>query len=205
MPETTASFDNPFATRWISPCALPFLFPPGNDVGQLMTRLEQFGWRAAIVGPHGCGKSTLLATLIPRLKKANREVVCITLREGEYSVARIAVNQAARSPRGVLVIDGWDQLRSWTRWRIRRRFVRFDRGLLVTSHTQSRLSTLIQLKPSLAIAKEVVARLIAGRDLAIPKDVIIASFQANGDNVREMLFDLYNWYEHNQRQNRSNL
>src|SRR3954469_10601943 len=75
--------DNPFATCWTKPGALPFEFPRGETVERLVDKFAQCGWRGAILGPHGSGKSTLLEALKPALANAGREVIAISLRDGE--------------------------------------------------------------------------------------------------------------------------
>ena len=195
-------FDNPFATRWTAPGAVPYLFPPGENGAQLIERLRQLGWCAAIIGPHGCGKSTLLAWLKPRLQDAGRDVVHVVLRKGEQTVPRDVLDQVTRLRNGQLIVDGWEQLRPWKRWHVGRFSGRFGRGLLVTSHARPRLPVLVHVKPNQATARKIVARLVAKHNLAVPETVIDASFQACSGNVREMLFDLYNWYERNRRKNR---
>ncbi len=60
--------NNPFASRFIRPGAIEYLFDQGQSVEGLMDQFcNSLGRRAAIVGPHGSGKSTLLHTLVPRL------------------------------------------------------------------------------------------------------------------------------------------
>ena len=66
MPALPTS-DNPFSTRRISPGAIPYVLPPGENAYALVDRLRQAGWWGEIVGPHGSGKSTLLATLADAL------------------------------------------------------------------------------------------------------------------------------------------
>lgn len=58
---------NPFATCWTHPGALQPLLPQAQTLEELAQRLQRFGWRGQIVGPHGAGKTTLLAALVARL------------------------------------------------------------------------------------------------------------------------------------------
>jgi hypothetical protein len=83
--------DNPFATCWTRPGALPFHFPHGIDADQLIAKLAGQSWRGAIIGPHGSGKSTLLETLKPALAAAGRSAIQITLRDGQRHLPRAAL------------------------------------------------------------------------------------------------------------------
>src|SRR5262249_23632578 len=74
---------NPFATRRVRPGAIPFLFPTGESVGQLLDRLRAAGWWGQVVGPHGSGKSTLVAALLPELCQAGREPLLLVHHRGE--------------------------------------------------------------------------------------------------------------------------
>ncbi|MBN1854113.1 MAG: hypothetical protein JW829_15405 [Pirellulales bacterium] len=114
-------------------------------------------------------------------------------------------HRVAHSEKGILIIDGWEQLRPWTQWHVYRRSKRRNFGLLVSAHALPRyrvrpqLPILIQIEPDFAMIQEVVARLITHRDLVVPETVLSASFERCRGNVREMFFDLYLWYERNHR------
>jgi ABC-type transport system involved in cytochrome bd biosynthesis fused ATPase/permease subunit len=159
---------NPFATCWTWPGALPFRFPGGQTAEQLVARLAAQQWRGAIIGPHGCGKSTLLATLAPYLAQADRPV---------------------------RVVDGFDQLTTLERWRLRRRCQKIGHGLVVTAHRAAALPTLIVLAPSAKLVQDLVAELTAARPTPVTPADVDASYARRGHNVREILFDLYDCHE----------
>jgi len=69
---------NPFATRFVRPGSVPFLFAHQETVEQLVDRLGKARWYGQIVGPHGSGKSTLLASMLPGLR-AERPVALYAL------------------------------------------------------------------------------------------------------------------------------
>src|SRR5207244_3306778 len=80
--------DNPFATCWTRPGALPFRFADGENAERLIAKLAVQSWFGAIVGPHGSGKSTLLETLKPALVASGIYVTSISLHDGQRRLPR---------------------------------------------------------------------------------------------------------------------
>src|SRR5262245_44900485 len=131
-PSTPGS--NPFSSRWIRPGALPFLFPAGIDVPSLVAQLERNHWWGEIVGPHGTGKSTLLAGLLQAIRGCGRGTLQFELHNGQRRLP-VGWRQAVQwSGRGLVAVDGYEQLDRWSRMRLRRLCRRFGSGLLVTAH-----------------------------------------------------------------------
>ena len=69
-------------------------------------------------------------------------------------------------------------------------------GLLVTAHQDVGLPTLFHVVPTIDTARAIVAQLVGPLDAAINARMIEADFQSAGGNLREMLFLLYDRYEH---------
>jgi energy-coupling factor transporter ATP-binding protein EcfA2 len=182
---------NPFATRFVRPGAMPFLFPAGLDSAALVQRLAASQWRGAIVGPHGSGKSTLLESLCRELEQAGRSVVRITLRNGQHRLQG-PVEAAAEQ---ILAIDGYEQLSGWTRWHLARRCRRCHCGLVVTSHRSTRLPELYRTTVDLALVERIVDCLLPNAVELISSDDVLRAFCSHGENVRESLFALYDLYE----------
>lgn len=159
---------NPFATCWTRPGAVPFLFAGGLSADALIARLASQNWRGQIIGPHGSGKSTLLATLQPLLEA---------------------------SERSVQVIDGFEELGRFERWRLRRACHGAHLGLLVTAHRSVGLPTLIEIAPNCCLVHQLVANLCGSTATPISPTDVDASIARHGSNVREILFDLYDRHE----------
>jgi hypothetical protein len=188
------SHTNPFATRFIKPGALPFLFTPGESPETLVTRLKANHWQGEIVAPHGSGKSTLLAALVPQLESEGRTLVRCTLRNGESHLPPELQPWRAWSPNALLIVDGYEQLAWWSRWVLAYRCRRTGAGCLVTSHRSAGFPLLTQLQPSVATAEQVV------RQLGVPEDRVASKrisevYHACQGNIREMLFQLYDDFE----------
>jgi adenylate kinase len=190
---------NPFLTRRVRPGAIPFLFPSGINPARLVARLRQLGWRGAVVGPHGSGKSTLLESLRPDLHLAGRRVVNVCLHDGERMLPRGILDVRPSDRETVLMIDGYEQLSAWNRWRIERRCRRDGRGLLVTTHRPTRLPELYRTEVDGKLLERVVEHLLADRLRLITSAEVQRMFARHGENVRESLFALYDLHERRSR------
>jgi hypothetical protein len=184
---------NPFATRFIRPGAIPFLFSDGQSAASLVEQLQRQHWWGQIIGPHGSGKSTLLATLVPVLEAAGRSVVQINLRQHQRRLPRL--DRETLSPKTQFVVDGYEQLSWWSKLRLKWLCRRRGCGLLVTAHRDVGFSTIFQTRPSEQVAQRVVATLLNGSNAAITPEEMSAAFAASGYNVRETLFKLFDVYQ----------
>ncbi len=186
---------NPFATRFVRPGAIPFVFAPSVDAAALVGRLAQCGWRGAIVGRHGSGKSTLAASLVPELERAGRRVIWFALHDGQRSLPRGALPARLLDAQSLVIVDGYEQLSRWSRWRLSRDCRRFGAGLLVTSHDPTRLPELYRTVADMALFERIVSQLIGDRRYAISREEREAAFESHHGNVREALFSLYDLVE----------
>lgn len=189
---------NPFSTRFVRPGAIPYLFPTGLAVDTL---LESFppGARAQIVGPHGSGKSTLLTCLTEALKSAGRTTCRFDLHDGQRNMPPGWVKQACHAGADTIIVDGYEQLSWWNRWRLSRDCRRRTWSLLVTAHADVGLQTLLRVAPTIDDAQAVVARLLAGTEPLVGSDDVAECFAATGGNLRETLFALYDRHERRAR------
>jgi hypothetical protein len=185
--------DNPFATCWTKPGAVPFCFPEGQSTDQLVIKLAAQEWWGQITGAHGSGKTTLLATLIPALTAAGRQVHQIRLHNRTCRLFSEA--KEVQCGRTLVVVDGFEQLGRFARLRLKRRCRRAGAGLLVTTHVSTGLSTLMHLSPERRLIEQLVADLCAQVPSDITRDDVAASHASHGSNVREIFFDLYDRHE----------
>jgi hypothetical protein len=191
---------NPFATRFIRPGAMPFLFPSSIDAVRLVAWLAERQWRGAIIGPHGSGKSTLLAELRPALMRAGRRIVQFALHDGERRLPRAAANSAPWDAATIVIVDGYEQLNEFGRRDLDRQCRRAGSGLLVTSHRQTHLPELYRTGIDLELLHRIVNRLTGDdRRFISPMD-IQQSFCLHGQNAREALFLLYDLHERRWRE-----
>ena len=190
---------NPFATRWVRPGAIPFLFPPDQNAAKLVERLRAFDWRGQIVGPHGSGKSTLLHTLRPELERAGREVVTFSLAGGQRRLDVSPTQRREWTAATLVVIDGFEPLNCWNRLRWNRQCRRAGAGLLVTTHCDVGLPTIAETTVTLETAQAITARLLAGHEGLVTTEEVAERFAKHAGNLRETLFDLYDLVERRQR------
>ena len=203
---------NPFATRWVRPGAMPYLFAPGMDAAVVVRQFQASGWHGAIVGAHGSGKSTLLATVVPVIEQMGIKVRQISLHDGERrlptgafdELPRGAVRNAADDlrqngcPAAVLVIDGYEQLNWWARRQLQARCRRRGWGLLITVHDEARTGNVpivFRTATDLATVQCLVDHMLPSSDGVILADDVAAAFKAHSGNVRETLFSLYDLFE----------
>ncbi len=195
--ETPSRNVNPFATCWTRPGAIEFVFPHGESIERLIAQLKENGWRGAIIGPHGSGKSTLLQSLKPAIASAGRKILAFQIRDGQPPVTRDLWKITAEFPRSqtILVIDGYERLALPARINLLVRCALGHSGLLVTSHRQTCLPTLAELRPNSDLIRELVRRLTRQVSIPIENYHIDASHACHGSNVREIFFALYQQHE----------
>ncbi len=189
------STDNPFSSSRIRPGAVEFLFGPGESLDDCLSLLEQKSWWGQVRGPHGSGKSTLLAALLPRLEKAGRRVKSFTLRQGQRRLPITGPASLARDTRTQVVIDGWEQLSWWSRWRLSRLCRQRGWGLLATTHCDLGLPDVYVTRPTAELAQRIAAQLLEGWPDVISSQDVERCFAARPGDLRETLFTLYDVFE----------
>jgi hypothetical protein len=187
--------DNPFSTRHTRPGAIPFLFPPGDSATQVIDRLRANHWWGEIIGPHGSGKSTLLCALIPEIHRAGRGTLLIELHDGQRRLGVDLGREVGRKLDSVVIVDGYEQLALVNRWRLKRFCRRQGQGLVVTSHRTAGLPLVFRTEATPRLAEEIVRRLLQGLPATVDAAELERIFLRHRGNLREVLFELYDWYE----------
>jgi hypothetical protein len=187
---------NPFSTDHVRPGAVDYLFPAGESAASFVDRLRCQGWSGQVVGPHGTGKSTLLASLVPAIRDTGREPFVIPLHDGRHRLAVSEWRAIASGCTAIVIIDGYEQLSAWSRFRLRLRCRRCGLGLLVTAHKAVGFPDLARTDVSPELALAVVDRLTpAGSNRTIEAAEVVDRLIARSGNLREALFDLYDLHE----------
>jgi hypothetical protein len=193
--DTVTHRENPFSVHRVQPGSLEYLFADGPGIVGLTDTLAGNRWWGEIVGPHGSGKSTLLATLMPRLRERGFAVVHLQFRIGEHRLARDWASGAADSSRVIVVVDGVEQLGWLARRRIKRNCRRRGWGLVATAHTSLGLPALYRTEFDFPRFERVVRHLLADEDWTVDSGQLRQIHVRFADDMREMLFCLYDLYE----------
>ena len=187
---------NPFATRFIRPGAMPFLFLDGDSAEAIVARLKANHWRGQIIGAHGSGKSTLVISLTPLIEAAGKNIITFKIGPGDGWLPHIESSSLSKATQ--LIIDGYEQLSTWSRLRLRWLVWRTGTGLLITTHTDIGLPTIYVTKPSEAVAAALAQRLTIGTGSLFSLADVTEAYQAAAGNVRETLFKLFDIYHQRQ-------
>jgi hypothetical protein len=193
------SVDNPFSTRRVKPGAIAYVFPPGEDLSTLLERLRRSAWRGQLVGPHGSGKSTLLAALRPALELSGRRPLCLTLHDGQRRLPVDLARSSQMHPSSIVIVDGYEQLSRWNRWRLQWLCRRRGWGLIVSSHRDTGLPDLLRVSVDLDRAGVIVRRLLGTEHALIGDGELAQYFTRHRGDLREMLMELYDVYEERKR------
>src|SRR3954471_19800405 len=197
---TPSRLDNPFATCWTRPGAIPFRFSGRCSIEMIKAKLGTQDGRGTIIGPHGSGKTTLLESLKPVLVAAGFDIHAILLRDAQRRLPRSFADQLGTcNSSSMIIVDGYEQLHLLARWRLCSQVRRRRAGLLVTSHCSTRIPELITLSPDRDLVEDLVGALCEKVSTPVTADDIAASHACHGSNVREIFFDLYDRHEQRRR------
>jgi len=172
---------NPFSTKFWTPGAIPFRFAEANEsCERLVTAFERHG-SGQIVGPHGSGKSTLIESLKTIFQRNGYDIHHVTLNDRNRRLPKDFFDSLP----GVRIVDGFEQLPFWNRWRLLRRTP--ERLLIVTHRPVGRLPILYRTIPRFDIFMELVRRL-GGNDTDVE---LYRLFETSGGNFRNAFLELY--------------
>ncbi|GAB4135745.1 hypothetical protein [Thermopirellula anaerolimosa] len=187
--------ENPFSARFVRPGAIPYIFPEGHSPESIFALFRDHRRQGAVVGPHGVGKSALLAALRGYLAEKNEPFLHLELHNGQRSLSPDDRTRLESLWEGTVLMDGYEQLHSWSRYQVRRLCRRRKLGLLVTAHSAVELPAIFTPEPSSDLAWRIVEYLLQQGEPLIAREDVEACFSRHGGNLREMLFELYDLYE----------
>ena len=200
---------NPFATRFIRPGAIDYLFDAsGESLPSLRRLADRFldlpGRRAAIVGPNGTGKSTLLASLGRHWANPTDSAVRFDIREarvmsratlfrGDAAVRALLEKRSEWTADTLILLDGFEQLTFIERIRLRQAARASGARVLVTCHQSIRgYPTVHKTGRDPRIDAAVLGHLLAGTPYSVEQirrsEPWQRSLREHRDNLRESLF-----------------
>lgn len=183
--------DNPFAADRLERIRYRFA---GTSLDELLTRLEEMNYRAAITGPGGSGKTTLLEDLRQTLERKGQRTRLLFVNDASplpEAECRRFLSQL--DPQDLVLLDGADAIHrsSWSLFR--RHTITRAAGLIVTSHRPGLLPTLIECSTTPSLLREIVAELDAqGRGIA--SEVLDSLHKRHKSDLRACLRELYDRY-----------
>ena len=106
---STLVFQNPFSTRFVQPCAIPWL---ATDISlrAVLFRLYDVDNRAIICGPHGSGKSTILSHLASVAQREGLKVHCLRIRSWIDAIRVMRVFATINPKQSLVSVDSWELL-----------------------------------------------------------------------------------------------
>ncbi len=183
--------DNPFTTNRIHRIRYRLY---GMTWEELLERLRELNHRAALVGPEGSGKTTLLEDLEPRLCEQGFTIKHLRLdRTGRiFPRSFLEPFLASLTRRDVILFDGADLMNRpawlWLKWQTKK-----AGGLVITSHRNELLPTLVKCETSLDLLDEIVNELL-GEESATMRDLTQQLYLRHQGNLRNVLRELYDFY-----------
>jgi len=188
--------DNPFAVERID--AIRYR-PLHTTFDQLLARLHELNYRAAITGPEGSGKTTLLEDLQQVLEQKGFKTRLVFVNDAslfDSPACRQLLSELTRDQ--IVLLDGADLIRRFDWSLLKRHTITHTYGLVITSHQRGLLPTLIECSTSPALLKDIVVEL-QPQDHQIPAEFLDGLYERHRGNLRACLRDLYDLYAENTR------
>ncbi len=179
--------DNPFATERVLTIRYRLLDESWDD---LIARLHRLNHRCAIVGPEGSGKTTLLEDLQHWLEQQGQRTNMLRLSRERPAIPRARLNRFVNSLKSdeFILIDGTEQLPRMA-WRRIKHGTQRCRGLIITSHRNGLLPSLLHTRTTPQLLHTIVNQLLGHRPAAID-----SLFAKHRGNLRDSLRELYDFY-----------
>jgi len=185
--------DNPFSVDRVH--AIRYR-PLDVTFDEILLRLRELNYRAAIVGPDGSGKTTLLEDLQQALERQGLKTRMVFVNDTaslDGPACRRLLSELNRDE--ILLLDGADLISRACWSLLKRHTITHALGLIITSHRSGLLPTLIDCATSPALLQEIVKELQPA-DHPIAADLLDRLYQHHHGNIRACLRGLYDLFGH---------
>jgi DNA replication protein DnaC len=183
--------DNPFSTEQISKIKY---YLSETELENLIKRLKELNFYAALVGDHGSGKTTLLESIVIKLIELNYKPKLLRLNTEKPSFPKSFLREFSKSLKktDIVILDGAEQL-NFLSWQYFKYKVKNADGLIITTHKEGRLPTLYRCQTSYKILDKILLELlgIQAKDLEKNSQKLFDKHQGNIRNVLREYYDIY--------------
>jgi len=164
--------------------------------GELVERLAQMKYRGALVGRDGAGKSTLLQDIKEYFDRQGRAHKMVFVSE-DIAVGWKQIKEVLESKpqKAIMLVDGADHLSKICWIRLKRWVIRNDMGLIITSHHQGMLDTLMECRTTVELLKEIVGEFMKESE-PVADEILEQLYRKHDGNVRDALRELYDLFSH---------
>ena len=208
---------NHFSTRKTTCGKIPFYYggvfhsieENSQGVEFFFRSFRKYNYRSQIIGNHGSGKTTFLIDFVKYIQHLGYLVNHFTLNDKQcYLPAKFWEYQNSLVTQfknceidhlPIAVIDGYEQLslgqKIWLRCSCRKKS---KSGLLITTHSAVwRLPVLLHTKPTYETLHYIIGHLFRDTQEIEPPDMTLCRslFELHQGNIRNVLLDLYDYYE----------
>ena len=183
--------DNPFSADRID---IIHYKPVDICFDELLMRLEEMKYRAAIIGPEGSGKTTLLEDLRTAIENSGLPTKNIFVNSTNLlTFPRMRELIANLTDKEIILLDGADQLNRLRWLLLKQDTLKKSAGLIITTHQRQLLPVLIKCSTTQLLFREIVAELVP-KNVRINPYFLNEIYNHNSGNIRNCLRQLYDIY-----------
>jgi energy-coupling factor transporter ATP-binding protein EcfA2 len=183
--------DNPFAVERVQ--AIRYR-SQDTTLADLLARLKDLNYRAAIVGPDGSGKTTLLEDLEQALARQGIRTRMVFVNDTAPlpdPACRRLLAELTRDE--LLLLDGADLIPRSCWSLLKHHTITHAHGLIITSHRPGLLPTLIACRTTVPLLQDVVRELLPPNHTTVV-ECLNSLFSRHDGNLRACLRELYDLY-----------
>lgn len=185
--------NNPFSTKRLEKLKYR---PSPIAIDQIVKKLSLNGNIGEIAGPHGSGKTTLMLHLSKRLSANAGKIKHVFVNDTNPMTAdgRKQLLEDLK-PSQIVLIDGADHLGKITWQRLKRRILKAQAGLIITTHKTGMLETIVECSTTPQLLADIANELLRNPK-PVCSNLIKEIYARHNGNIRNCLWQMYDiWAE----------